>query len=43
MILSMQKGNGETIIGDGCLIMASSHIGHDCVLANKVVQDQIGS
>jgi UDP-N-acetylglucosamine acyltransferase len=28
--------NGETVIGNHCLIMISSHIGHDCVLEDYV-------
>jgi UDP-N-acetylglucosamine acyltransferase len=27
----------ETVIGDNCFLMAFSHVGHDCVLANDVV------
>ncbi len=28
---------GRTIIGDGCLLMAYSHIGHDCNLGNNII------
>jgi UDP-N-acetylglucosamine acyltransferase len=28
---------GKTIIGDGCLLMAYSHIGHDCNLGNNII------
>lgn len=28
---------GETIVGENCLIMAYSHIAHDCTLGNNVV------
>jgi len=28
---------GKTIIGAGCLLMAYSHIGHDCTLGNNVI------
>jgi len=36
------QGGGETVIGDGCLFMAYSHVGHDCrvgdgaIIANSV-------
>ena len=29
--------DGWTVIGDGCFIMASSHIAHDCRVGNQVV------
>ena len=28
---------GKTIIGAGCLLMAYSHIGHDCTIGNNVI------
>ena len=28
---------GKTIVGNGCLLMAYSHIGHDCALGNNVI------
>lgn len=28
---------GETIVGDGCYLMGSSHVGHDCRLGSQVV------
>lgn len=28
---------GETVIGDNCLLMAGSHVAHDCVVGNKVI------
>lgn len=28
---------GETIVGDGCFLMGSSHVGHDCRLGAEVV------
>ncbi len=28
---------GRTVIGDGCLLMAYSHIGHDCNLGNNII------
>jgi len=30
-------GGGETIIGHDCLLMISSHIGHDCIIGNNVI------
>ncbi len=31
------KATGKTIVGDDCLIMAYSHVAHDCIVGNKVV------
>ncbi|HLN55521.1 MAG TPA: acyl-ACP--UDP-N-acetylglucosamine O-acyltransferase [Bacteroidales bacterium] len=28
---------GTTIVGDNCLLMAYSHIGHDCILGNNII------
>lgn len=28
---------GKTVVGDDCLLMAYSHIGHDCILGNNVI------
>jgi UDP-N-acetylglucosamine acyltransferase len=28
---------GKTIVGSGCLLMAYSHIGHDCALKNNII------
>ncbi len=28
---------GKTIVGNGCLLMAYSHIGHDCALKNNII------
>ena len=30
-------GGGETIIGDHCLFMVSSHVAHDCIIENNVI------
>ncbi len=30
-------GGGTTIIGDNCLFMLASHVGHDCKLGNNIV------
>ncbi len=30
-------GNMETVIGDGCMIMAYAHVAHDCILDEQVV------
>lgn len=32
-----KERGGETIIGDGCFLMGSSHVGHDCRLGAEVV------
>ncbi len=31
------KGGGLTRIGDGCMLMAYCHVGHDCVVENRAV------
>ena len=31
------KSKGQTTVGDHCLIMAYSHIAHDCVLKNNII------
>jgi len=28
---------GKTVIGDNCLIMATAHVAHDCVIGNNVI------
>jgi UDP-N-acetylglucosamine acyltransferase len=33
------KGGGITIIGNNNLLMACSHVAHDCVLADRIVMD----
>ena len=30
-------GGGETVIGDRCVLLANSHIAHDCVLGDDVI------
>ena len=30
-------GGGQTIIGDNCLFMVSTHIAHDCIIGNNIV------
>ena len=32
-----EEGGMETRIGDGCLLMAYSHVAHDCILGNQVI------
>jgi UDP-N-acetylglucosamine acyltransferase len=31
------KATGKTVVGDNCLLMNYSHVGHDCVLGNNVI------
>lgn len=31
------RGRGETLIGDGNMLMGYSHVAHDCVLGNKII------
>ncbi len=30
-------GGGETLVGDGCVFLANSHVGHDCRLGRQVI------
>ena len=32
-----QGGDGKTVIGSECLLMAYSHVAHDCLIGNQVV------
>lgn len=36
-------GGGTTVIGNGCLIMAYSHIAHDCIIADQVIISNAGT
>jgi UDP-N-acetylglucosamine acyltransferase len=29
--------DGATVVGEGCFLMATSHVGHDCQVGNKVI------
>ncbi|MBZ0218508.1 MAG: acyl-ACP--UDP-N-acetylglucosamine O-acyltransferase [Fimbriimonadaceae bacterium] len=31
------NGKSQTVVGDDCMFMASSHVAHDCVIGNQVV------
>lgn len=31
------QGNGETVIGNDCLLMAYAHVAHDCLLGDSVI------
>lgn len=31
------RASGKTVVGNGCLLMAYSHIAHDCVIGNRVI------
>ena len=31
------NGDGSTVVGDRCLLMATSHVAHDCKLGNDVI------
>ncbi|MFZ4403542.1 MAG: acyl-ACP--UDP-N-acetylglucosamine O-acyltransferase [Pseudobdellovibrionaceae bacterium] len=35
--LATAKGDGKTVIGDNCYLMAYTHIGHDCKIGNHVI------
>jgi UDP-N-acetylglucosamine acyltransferase len=35
-------GRMETTIGDNCLLMASAHVAHDCILGNNVIVANYG-
>ncbi|MDD4638934.1 MAG: acyl-ACP--UDP-N-acetylglucosamine O-acyltransferase [Bacteroidales bacterium] len=30
-------GRGKTVVGDNCMIMAYTHIAHDCIIGNNVI------
>jgi UDP-N-acetylglucosamine acyltransferase len=32
-----QKGGGQTVIGNGCMLMAYVHVAHDCKLGDNVI------
>jgi UDP-N-acetylglucosamine acyltransferase len=32
-----EGGGGETVVGDGCVFLANSHVGHDCRLGQAVI------
>ena len=32
------KAHGETQIGSDCLLMASTHVAHDCILGDNVIR-----
>ena len=35
--IGTKAGNGETRVGDHCLMMAYSHVAHDCILGSRVI------
>ena len=35
--LGTVKGGGKTVVGDDCLLMAYTHLGHDCILGNHCI------
>lgn len=37
MNLGTIQGGGETRVGDHCLIMAYTHLGHDCIIGNHCI------
>ncbi len=36
-------GNGETVVGNGNLFMAYSHVAHDCIIGNNVVMANVAT
>ena len=38
-----EAGNGKTVIGNGNMIMAYSHIAHDCVIADHVIMANVAT
>lgn len=32
-----QRGGGKTVVGAGCTFMATSHVGHDCMIGDEVL------
>ena len=37
------KGNSKTIIGNGNMLMAYTHVAHDCVIGNKVIMANVAT
>ncbi len=37
------NGNGKTVIGNGNMLMAYTHVAHDCVIGNKVVMANVAT
>lgn len=37
------KALGETIIGSDCLLMASTHVAHDCILGDNVIMSNLST
>src|SRR3954469_2515821 len=37
MNVGTEEGGGITTIGDGCFLMAGSHVAHDCRVGNNVI------
>ena len=35
--LGTVQGGGKTVVGDDCLLMAYSHLGHDCIVGNHCI------
>ena len=35
------KALGKTSIGSGCLLMASTHVAHDCILGDNVIMSNL--
>ncbi|MGF9561929.1 acyl-ACP--UDP-N-acetylglucosamine O-acyltransferase [Neorhizobium sp. JUb45] len=31
------EGGGTTVVGDRCLLLANSHVAHDCILGNDII------
>jgi len=37
------KGNGKTIVGSGNMLMAYTHVAHDCIIGNKVIMANVAT
>lgn len=37
------KGNGKTVIGNGNMLMAYTHVAHDCIIGNKVIMANVAT
>ncbi len=40
--LGTVQGGGKTVVGDDCLLMAYTHLGHDCILGNHCIIANFG-
>lgn len=37
------KGNGKTVVGNGNMLMAYTHVAHDCIIGNRVIMANVAT